>query len=99
MVERFEEDKLKLLKAIYIDGKKGKFKEVTFTSTTNFKNVRVVTVEGRNHFVKNMFAALGYFVSKLDRKSFGSFDVKNIPVGAYRILTEKEIENFYKKYA
>lgn len=94
-----EEDKSKLLKAIYIDGKKGKFNEVTFTSAKNRKYVRVVTVEGRNHFVKNMFSALGYFVSKLERKTFGPFDVKAIPAGAYRELTTKEIQNFYKKYA
>ncbi|MBU2494756.1 MAG: rRNA pseudouridine synthase [Bacteroidetes bacterium] len=94
-----EDDKNQLLKAIYLDGKKGKFNELTFTSTSNHKHVRVVTVEGRNHFVKNMFSALGYFVSKLERKSFGPFDVKDIPAGAYRPLTEKEIKSFYKKYA
>ena len=94
-----EEDKLKLLKAVYIDGKKGKFNELTFPSTNNFKVVRVITEEGRNHFVKNMFSALGYFVSKLERKSFGPFDVKTIPAGAYREITEKEIKSFYKKYA
>ena len=94
-----EEDRLQLLKAITIEGKRGKFNEVTYTSQSNHKHVRVVTVEGRNHFVKNMFSALGYFVSKLERKSFGSFDIKMIPLGAYRELTQKEINNFYKKYA
>lgn len=94
-----EEDRLQLLKAITIEGKRGKFNEVTYTSPTNHKHVRVVTVEGRNHFVKNMFAALGYFVSRLERKSFGPFDIKMLPLGAYRELSPKEIQNFYKKYA
>ena len=94
-----EEDRNKLLKSITIEGKRGKFNEVTYTSPKNKKHVSVVTVEGRNHFVKNMFSALGYFVSKLERKSFGPFDVKNIPQGGYRELTDKEIKAFYKKYA
>lgn len=94
-----EEDRTKLLKSIMIEGKRGKFKDVTYTSAANKKHVRVVTVEGRNHFVKNMFSAVGYFVSKLERKSFGPFDVKSIPLGAYRELSEREIKNFYKIYA
>ena len=94
-----EEGRAKLLKSITIEGKRGKFNEVTYTSPKNKKHVRVITVEGRNHFVKNMFSALGYFVSKLERKSFGPFDVKNIPQGSYRELTDKEIKFFYKKYA
>lgn len=91
------EDEPKFLKGFYIDGKKGKFVSIEIHKKDP-TTVKVVTVEGRNHFVKRMFAAAGYFVNALDRKNYGHFSHKNIPVGAYRIVSESEITEVYKEY-
>jgi len=92
-----EEDKLKLLKGIYIDNRKGFFNKV-FVQGSDRKNVIVTAFEGRNHFVKNMFGVLGYTVIKLNRKRFAGLKA-DIPVGSYRKLLSNEIEEIYKQYA
>lgn len=91
------EDEPKFLKGFYIDGKKGKFVSIEIQKKDPTL-VKVVTVEGRNHFVKKMFAAAGYFVNSLDRTNYGPFSHKKIPVGAYRVVKESEIEEVYKLY-
>ncbi len=90
-----QEDSAQLLKGVYLDGKKGKF--IKIKSTKNRKNVIVDCVEGRNHFVKNMFGALGYTVQALNRKSFAGLTA-DIPVGSYRKLSDAEIKNIINKY-
>lgn len=94
-----DEDVNKLLKGIFIDGVRGKFISVIFAKKNSKKNVDVTAVEGRNHFVKNMFRALGYTVTELNRKSYGNFEA-DVPVGRYRIITASEIResiNIYGK--
>jgi 23S rRNA pseudouridine2605 synthase len=90
-----EEDRLRLLKGIRLDNRKSVFESITFSQKGKRNKVFVSTVEGRNHFVKNMFSALGYFVDQLDRTNFGGFNVKGIPVGSYRIVSYEEIRRFY----
>ena len=92
-----EEDKEKLCKGIYIKGVKGKFQKVISPDKKNWKFIIVTAVEGRNHFVKNMFGALGYTVQGLNRKSFAGF-IADIPVGAYRVLSKDEISGVIKTY-
>lgn len=92
-----ETDKIKLLDGIYLDRRKSKFTSITFPIKKSFSKLNVVTVEGRNHFVKRMFYTLGYTVKKLDRVNYGGFHVKGIPVGAYRKLSFSEIEKLLKK--
>ena len=91
-----EEDRIRLLKGINIDGRKSTFIKVTTDSTK--KNVTVTAVEGRNHFVKRMFGALGYTVIKLNRKNFAGIKA-DIPPGSYRKLTRTEIERLFNQYA
>jgi 23S rRNA pseudouridine2605 synthase len=90
-------DKEKLLKGIYIEGGRGKFKYLTFPKKNNFAFVLVTAVEGRNHFVKKMFAALGYTVKALNRVSFAGLQA-DVPLGKYRKLTQSEIEEIRNKY-
>ena len=54
-------------------------------------------VEGRNHFIKDMFSTLGYNVVELDRKYFGQFEA-DIPLGKYRVISNEEIKSVYKNY-
>ncbi|MDR3628569.1 MAG: pseudouridine synthase [Ignavibacteriaceae bacterium] len=92
-----EEDKEKLCKGIYIEGIKGKFIKVVFPDKKSKKIINVTAVEGRNHFVKNMFGALGYTVQGLNRKSFAGITA-DMPVGAYRVLSQDEISGVIKTY-
>ena len=91
------DDREKLLKGIYIKGSKGKFIRISAVNRNNFSNIRVTAVEGRNHFVKNMFGTLGYKVLALDRISFAGIkaDINN---GKYRKLTDAEIRSVTEKY-
>lgn len=94
-----EEDKMKLLKGITLDRRKSRFDEVKFASKNTREIVFVKTVEGRNHFVKNMFAALGYFVNKLERIGFGGLQTTGIPKGGYVKLSYEEIKRIYNEYS
>ena len=92
-----ENDVQKLLKGIYIDGVKGKFSKIHFPKKNNRKFVEVITVEGRNHFVKNMFKVLGYTVKDLNRAGFGYF-LADVPPGSYRTVTSSEIKKAIETY-
>jgi 23S rRNA pseudouridine2605 synthase len=93
-----EEERLRFLDGIILDKRKSKFVSLEFMSKDR-TIVRVTTVEGRNHFVKRMFAQMGAFVDTLHREKFGDFSDFGLPVGSYRIIHIKEIESFMKKYA
>ena len=90
-----KEDKEKLLKGVYINGRKGRFVNINFPNVKMEKLVEVTAVEGRNHFVKDMFGKIGYYVVELDRKYFGNFKA-DIPVGQYREISKEEIESVFK---
>ena len=92
-----EDDIRKLLKGVFIDDVRGKFTSVRFPKKTTKKFVEVVTVEGRNHFVKNMFNTLGYTVTNLNRSAFGTF-VADVPPGSYRIISKSEISKAIETY-
>ncbi len=92
------EDEKKLLNGVFIKGIKGNFTKIFFP-TKDKKFVQVTTVEGRNHFVKNMFKSAGYNVIDLHRKSFAGITVDNLPIGKYRILSYKEVSEVFKNYA
>ena len=87
-----KEHKEGLLKGIYLDKRKSRFIKISFPILNNFKTVRVVTVEGRNHFVKRMFDHFEYRVNELNRIRFGKITLKNLQKGESRILTDKEIK-------
>jgi 23S rRNA pseudouridine2605 synthase len=93
-----EQDKLKLINGIFIDRKKGRFISVKFINPTDKKFVEVESVEGRNHFVKKMFEALGFNVKKLNRSIFAGLK-PDIPVGKYRELTKKEVQIILNRYS
>jgi len=92
-----DKDKEKLLKGIYLEGEKGRFKQIVFPKKNHFNSVIVTAVEGRNHFVKKMFGALSYTVKALHRVSFAGI-YADVPVGNYRKLTRSEIDEVIHKY-
>ncbi|MGE5436391.1 MAG: pseudouridine synthase [Syntrophothermus sp.] len=93
-----DEDVQKFLKGIYLQTGRAVFKTLTFPKKSDRKFVEVSCVEGRNHFVKNMFGALGYNVISLNRKSYAGITA-DIPVGSYRPLTPNEINKIKEIYA
>jgi 23S rRNA pseudouridine2605 synthase len=93
-----EEDKARLLKGLMLEDKWGKFTSIDFPKRNDRKKVTVITVEGRNHFVKRMFGTLSYTVVELNRLSFAGLRV-DFPVGSYIQLTEEQINQALKDYA
>lgn len=93
-----EEDKFKFLKGITVEGKKGKFISISYPNKGNFSKVLVVSEEGRNHFVKNMFSCLGYNVKTLHRKYYAGITADNMSPAGYRMLTKEEIARVIKKF-
>ncbi len=92
-----DEDKSTLITGVYIEGKKGKFQEAVFIKPKDRKLIQVTGTEGRNHFVKKMFNALGYTVLRLNRKSFAGIEA-DIPEGKYRKLSQEEVNKLIRKY-
>lgn len=86
-----QEDRTRLLKGVNLEGRKSKFKEIKFADKNSNKRVLVSTVEGRNHFVKNMFQTLGYNVNKLDRVNFAGFTYEGMRRGEYRKISAREL--------
>jgi 23S rRNA pseudouridine2605 synthase len=91
------DDKEKLLKGVYLQGRKGKFLKIYFPRLKNKKFIEITCIEGRNHFVKNMFGALGYSVIALNRKQFAGLKA-DIQQGKYRKLSQKEIDSIKQNY-
>lgn len=92
------DDQVRLTKNLVLKDGKGRFEKVSFIKKHDKKIIEVTVVEGRNHFVKNMFGALGYNVVSLDRYSFANI-VADIPVGEYRKLSINEITDLNEKYS
>lgn len=84
-----------LLKGVFIDGTRGKFIAIKYGKKKDRKNIIVQCTEGRNHFVKKMFSTINYTVEKLHRSSFAGIS-PDIPIGAYRKLTQDEIKKLSK---
>ena len=88
------EDIYKLKDGVVIDNRKCVPTRVKVKSNNKYATVEITIVEGRNHIVKNVFAALGYKVIRLHRSRYG-FLTDDIPEGNYRLLNKKEIHKLY----
>jgi len=92
-----ENDRLKLLQGVSLEGKKGKFIKITFPWQKDKEIVSVICEEGRNRFVKRMFRKLDYTVLELNRLSFAGI-MLDVPPGKSRNLTYNEIQELKQKY-
>ena len=89
-----------LEKGILLDGvmtKKAKAKLRKIDKRNRKSYVEITITEGRNHQVKNMFAALNHKVLKLKRTKYAFFnlDELNLSLGEARKLTIKEVKRLY----
>jgi pseudouridine synthase len=82
-------DKIKKGK-IYL--KEGKV-QVIFIKKSNVKNkIEIGLSIGWNKIIKRMFNKLNYKVTQLDRISFGGISKKDLKIGSWCFLNEKEIK-------
>lgn len=93
------ENRERLLKGINLDRRKSKFETVEFNVKNNPAKVEVTTTEGRNHFVKRMFEAVGLKVYGLERAAFGPFTLSSIPPGKYIEIKPEEIFDIMNEYS
>ncbi len=88
----------KLASGIDIEGKKTR-KARTFLESIDSKNqsslVKIIIVEGRNHQVKKMFAAVGHKVKRLTRMRFGNIEINDLKEGQVRKLTIHELKTLH----
>lgn len=89
-----------LEKGIILDGvktKKAKAKLKKIDKRNKKSYVEITITEGRNHQVKNMFAALNHKVLKLKRIRYAFFNLEelNLSLGESRKLTIKEVKKLY----
>ncbi len=57
---------------------------------------RITVCEGKYHQVRRMMASRGMTVTYLQRQQEGGLSLNGLPLGAFRILTEKEIADLEK---
>jgi len=74
---------------------KAKVKIKQYNKSSDLSLVEITIHEGKNHQVKNMFAAVNHDVVKLKRERIGFFDLTGLKAGEYRKLTIKEIKKVY----
>jgi len=58
---------------------------------------RVTLFEGRYHQLRRMFGALGNRVDRIHRESIGPIRVDHIRAGAWRLLTDAELDLLAQK--
>lgn len=59
----------------------------------NISRVEITIHEGKNRQVRKMCETLGYSVLALHRSKIGKITVKDLNIGEWRYLSNKEIEN------
>ncbi len=60
----------------------------------DFSRLEIVIHEGKNRQIRKMCEAIGRKVLALHRSKIGNIGVKDLPIGKWRYLTDKEIRSF-----
>lgn len=91
-----KEDIKKLEKGVIIDEnyktKPAKAKILKTDIEKNMSRIQITIHEGKNRQIRKMCEAIGKKVIALHRTKIGELTVKNIPIGKWKYLSEKEIE-------
>ena len=98
-----KEDVEKLTKGVEIQDdletyvtKPAKVKILKIDEEKNLSRIQITIHEGKNREVRKMCEAIGKKVIALHRTQIGNIDVKDLQLGKWRYLTEKEIQNLIK---
>ena len=90
-----QEDVSKLQKGVKIDDnyitKPAKVKILKIDEEKNISRIQITIHEGKNRQVRKMCNAIDKKVLALHRSKIGDIDVKDLKIGTWRYLTEKEI--------
>jgi len=73
--------------------KPAKVKILKIDEEKNISRIQITIHEGKNRQVRKMCEAINKKVLALHRSKIGNIDVKDLKVGTWRYLREKEIEN------
>ena len=80
---------------IYVT-KPAKVKILKIDEEKNLSRIQITIHEGKNREVRKMCESIGKKVLALHRTKIGDIDVKNLQLGKWRYLTEKEVQNLLK---
>ncbi len=70
---------------------------ISYDKKTDTSIVEITIHEGKNHQVKNMFAAINHEVLKLKREKISFLTLKGLKSGEYRYLSIKEVKKLYSE--
>ena len=87
----------KLRKSVQIEDyttKPAKVKILKIVQEKNISRLEIIIHEGKNRQVRKMCEAIGKKVLALHRSKIGKIGVKDLKLGEWRYLTEKEIQQF-----
>ena len=73
--------------------KPAKVKILKIDEEKNISRIQIIIHEGKNRQVRKMCEAVGKKVLALHRSKIGSIEVKNLKIGTWRYLTDKEVES------
>ena len=76
--------------------KPAKVKILKIDEQKNLSRLQIVIHEGKNRQIRKMCEAIGKKVLALHRSKIGNIEVKDLKLGTWRYLTNKEIENLLK---
>ncbi len=79
----------------YISGK-AKVRILKIDKEKNISRIEITIHEGKNREVRKMCKAIGKKVLALHRSKIEKLDVKNIKLGEWRYLSDKEVELLLK---
>ena len=96
-----EEDIQKLKEGVVIDEnyktKPAFAKIMKIDSDKNISRIKIEIHEGKNRQVRKMCEAIGKKVIALHRSMIGKIDVKDLKIGAWRYLTDKEVNTLLRE--
>ena len=86
---------------INVDGKeyltkKARAKILKIDEEKNLSRIQIVIHEGKNREIRKMCEAIGKKVLALHRSKIGNLSVKEIRLGKWRYLTQKEVDELVK---
>ena len=95
-----QEDVNKLQKGVKIDDnyitKPAKVKILKIDEEKNISRIQITIHEGKNREVRKMCEAIDKKVLALHRAKIGNLTVKDLPLGKWRYLKEKEVQELIK---
>jgi 23S rRNA pseudouridine2605 synthase len=81
-------------KGVPVDGQPAQPIQASIFRVTGKNSVlTLILVEGKNRHIRKVCEKVGHPVVKLQRIEFGKLDLANVPAGAYRFLSPREIRS------